>query len=97
MPFRLARAAADDLRQTYIEGIRLFGAGRAAEYHERLGEAFDALAAHPHMARKRLEISPPVRVHPCGSHVIIHLAEADGSVLILRVRHGREDWVNDPC
>ncbi len=97
MPYRLAKAAADDLRQVYIEGIRLFGTDKAAQYHARLGEAFETLAAHPRLARERPEISPPVRVHACGSHVIIYLAEAGGDVLILRVRHGREDWINDPC
>lgn len=43
-----------------------------------------------HFARERREISRSVRVYPCGSHVIVYLAEADGGVLILRVRHGRE-------
>ncbi len=97
MPYSLAKAAAEDLRQIYLDGLRLFGASQAAHYHAQFGEAFETLADHPHLARERPEISPPVRVYPCGSHVIIYLAEAGGGVLILRVRHGREDWINDPC
>ena len=97
MAHRLTQKAADDLRRIYVEGISLFGADAAARYHARFGEVFDILAVHPLLARERREISPPVRVHPCGSHVIIYLVEADGDVLILRVRHGREDWVNEPC
>lgn len=62
----------------------------------RLGEAFETLAAHLKLVRERLEITPPVRIHSCGAHVIIYFAEASGDVLILRVRHGREDWANDP-
>lgn len=97
MAYRLARTAAGDLREVYVEGIRLFGADQAAHYHARIEEAFEALAAHPKLARERPEITPPVRVHPCGSHVIIYLAEANGDVLILSVRHGREDWMNNPA
>lgn len=97
MPYRLAKTAAEDLRQIYIEGVHLFGADKAAQYHARLGEAFEILAVHPKLARERPEIFPPVRVYPCGSHVIIYHTETSGDVLILRVRHGREDWMQDPC
>lgn len=96
MAYRLTQKAADDLRRIYVEGIDSFGAEAAARYHARLGEVFDILSAHPLMARERREISPPVRVHPCGSHIIIYLAEAKGDVLIIRIRHGREDWSSDP-
>ncbi len=95
MAYRLAKTAAKDLRQIYVEGVRLFGPDQAAHYHAQLGAAFETLAAHPKLARERPEISPPVRVHSCGVHVVIYLAEAGGDVLILRVRHGREDWTND--
>ena len=43
------------------------------------------------MARERTEISPPVRIHPSGSHVIVYLIEEAENILIVRVRHGRED------
>ena len=41
-----------------------------------------------------MEITPPVRVHPCGSHMIVYEINKLG-VLILRVRHHRENWEND--
>jgi toxin ParE1/3/4 len=37
-----------------------------------------------------------VRVHPCGSHIIIYTVNKAGGVLIVRVRHGREDWADPP-
>ncbi len=97
MAYRLTRKAADDLRRIYVEGFHLFGADQAARYHDQLGQALDLIAAHPLMARERREITPPIRIHRCGSHIVIYLAEADGGVLVLRVRHGREDWAEDPC
>jgi toxin ParE1/3/4 len=95
MGYRLTRDAAGDLRRIYIEGLRLFGVEQAAWYHSQLGQAFDLIATHPLMARERREITPPVRVHPCGSHVIVYVIGDNGGVLILRVRHGREDWAED--
>jgi plasmid stabilization system protein ParE len=34
-----------------------------------------------------------VRVCPYGVHVIIYTANKTGGLLIIRVRHGREDWL----
>ena len=93
--YRLSCKAADDLRRIYVDSMRMFGADQAARYHARLGTALDILAAQPFMARERLDITPPVRVHPCGSHVIVYLVEISGDIL-LRIRHGRKDWVSDP-
>lgn len=95
MAHRLAETAAKDLRQIYVEGVCLFGPNQAAHCHAQLGAAFETLAAHPKLARERPEISPPVRVHSYGAHVVIYLADAGGDVLILRVRYRREDWTND--
>ncbi len=50
------------------------------------------IAASPQIARERNELSPPARIHPCGSHVIVYVTEPDGDVLVVRVRHAREDW-----
>jgi toxin ParE1/3/4 len=43
---------------------------------------------------KRVELSPPVRIHPVQSHLVIYQIEDDGSVLIIRVRHVHEDWAD---
>jgi len=34
-------------------------------------------------------------VHPYKAHLVVYVVEEEG-VLILRVRHGHEDWVNNP-
>lgn len=94
--FRLTRAAADDLVQIYLEGLAMFGAAQADRYHDGLGAAFAFLADYPLAARLRDEISPPVRVHRYQSHLILYDIAEDDAVLILRVRHGREDWLQEP-
>ena len=96
MGYRLTRKAAADIRHIYLESARRFGPAQAERYHVRLRHTFDLLAENPGLARERTELSPPVRVHPCGSHVVIYVVEDDGTVLIVRVRHGREDWAGSP-
>jgi toxin ParE1/3/4 len=91
--YRLTRKAAADLRHIFVQGMTRFGLAQADRYHARLRHAFELLAENPGMARERAELTPPARVHPCGVHIILYLVEAGGMVLIVRVRHGREDWL----
>lgn len=96
MTFRLTRKAEEDIIDIYIRGTRTFGPAQADAYHRKLEETFRLLAEFPQVARERTEISPPVRVHLCGAHIIVYRADADGNVLIIRVRHSREDWISNP-
>ena len=65
-------------------------------YHNDLERVFELLADNPLMARERTEISPPVRIHPHKSHVIVYLVDDTGDVIVVRVRHGHEDWETAP-
>lgn len=91
--YRLTRAASHDLTAIFLDGLERFGLHQADEYHERLAATFAFLADYPRAAREREEIDPPVRVHPCKAHLVIYEIGPDDRVLILRVRHGREDWL----
>lgn len=95
MRYRLTREADDDITKIYLEGAELFGANQADRYHDELSAIFELIALNPEMARVRHELKPAVRVHPHRSHIVIYQIESDGSVLIVRVRHGREDWDGD--
>jgi toxin ParE1/3/4 len=95
MTYRLSRKAEEDIVGIFRQGVELFGTAQAERYHLDLQRTFELIAAHPLMARERTEISPPVRIHPHGAHIIVYLAEGSGDVLIVRVRHGHEDWEND--
>jgi toxin ParE1/3/4 len=90
--FRLTRRAAADVRRIHGEGSRLFGHWQADRYAAELQRVMDLISATPEMARERRELSPPTRVHPCGAHVIVYVVEPGGDVLVVRVRHAREDW-----
>ncbi len=92
MGYRLSDAAAADLVSIYLDGIDRFGARQADAYHDQLSVVFELIATQPHMARERAEITPPVRIHPHGAHLIVYLIEGGGGILVLRVRHARENW-----
>ena len=92
--YRLTRAASNDLTAIFLEGLSRFGIAQADKYHEGLTATFEFLAMYPHAARLREEISPPVRIHRFKSHLVVYEQGHDDVVIILRVRHGREDWIS---
>lgn len=95
MGFVLSLAAEEDIVDIAEEGVRLFGAAQARQYHEDLFTIFNLIAANPRMARERFEISPPVRIHPFKAHLVVYRIEEGGDILVIRVRHGHEDWAGD--
>jgi toxin ParE1/3/4 len=92
---RLGRKAREDLARLHDEGIGQFGMAQAERYFTALERALAFLAEYPFAARERLETTPPVHIHPSRSHVIVYRND-DRGVLVLRVRHAREDWRSDP-
>ena len=91
MSYQLSFAAEQDLINMYLEGAENFGRAQADAYQNRIDGVIHLLAANPEMARLRTEVSPPVRVHPILSHVIIYEIDGEG-ITIVRVRHQRENW-----
>lgn len=97
MGYRLSNCAVDDLIALWMEGARVFGLEQAEKYHAGLEACFAFLADNPRAARLRAEINPPVRAHPFKMHLVLYEKDgAGGIIIILRIRHGREDWVSDP-
>ncbi|WP_106754777.1 type II toxin-antitoxin system RelE/ParE family toxin [Pannonibacter carbonis] len=96
MAYKLTRKAAGDVTGILIEGTVQFGDAQAARYHGLLESAFELIAANPYLARERHEIDPPVRVFPAHSHLVIYVVDDRSDMLIIRVRHGREDWKQNP-
>lgn len=93
--YRVSRNAEVDLRLIFLEGMDRFGPRQAERYREAFKREFDLLAQFPDMARRRDVWPESIRAFPHGSHVILYELEDEG-IVILRVRHGREDWLNDP-
>jgi len=73
----------------------MFGLTQADAYAASLRQAFELIATYPRSARKREEIEPIVRTSPHKAHIILYVADEQG-VLVLRIRHAREDWLSDP-
>lgn len=89
-----SREAEADIARINREGIRQFGVQQARSYAHGLAQAFALLTEFPLANPERSYMRRPVRVRSYGSHVIIYRVE-DDTVLILRIRHGREDWQED--
>lgn len=95
MGYQLSRKAEDDILEIFIQGAHRFGLRQAEAYHDALAECFTFLAENPYAARERQEITPPVRVHPFGAHLVIYTVDESGTPFIIRVRHAHEDWMDE--
>ncbi len=95
MPFNLSAEAEEDIVSIAEQGIRSFGPQVAKRYHDELFAVFELIASNPRMARERHEISPPVRIHPFKAHLVVYRINDDGSIFVIRIRHGHEDWAGD--
>ncbi|KPP99737.1 type II toxin-antitoxin system RelE/ParE family toxin [Marinobacter sp. HL-58] len=93
MEYVLSRKAEEDVIRIFLDGVEKFGLAQAGEYHSKLEECFEFLAANPYAAVERKEFRPAVRIHPIGVHLVIYRLETNQKVLIIRVRHSREDWL----
>ena len=97
MGFSLSVEAEEDIIAITEQGIRMFGSLQAGRYHDDLFAVLELIAANPRMAREREEISPPVRIHPLKAHLIVYRIEEYGTIFVIRIRHGHEDWVSEPA
>jgi toxin ParE1/3/4 len=86
----LRPAAETDLSNIWQASAAQWGIGQADSYIDGLFAVFDLLAEYPELARERTAFSPPVRVHPAGSHLVIYRLE-DQTVEIIRVLHSRQN------
>ncbi len=80
-----------DLDAIYWQTVERWGRGQARSYFEAMQGVFNLLAEQPELARERRTLTPPVRVHPFRSHIVIYRAD-DDFLDILRVLHGRSNW-----
>lgn len=94
MNIDFSREAEADIAAINREGIRMFGLQQAQKYATEMAEAFRLIAEYPLASPVRNELDRPVRVRPFGSHVILYEIREEVA-LILRIRHGHEDWSTD--
>lgn len=94
MGYYLTRKAEEDIVDIFLRGAVTFGIHQAEIYHDLLASAFQMLSENPLVAFERTELSPPVRIYPFKSHLIVYTIDNGGDIFIVRVRHGHEDWRN---
>ena len=92
MGYSLTLQAEVDFDHIYDTGLRQFGSTQGDAYAAGLKRIFEFLAAFPHAARERLEVSPPVRAFSYKAHVVVYDI-VEGDIVVLRLRHSREDWL----
>ena len=95
MSYQLSQRAEEDLLAILAEGFIRFGEKQVEQYIRVIENTLDFLSENPEAARERDEIKPPVRIYPFGAHLVIYTIQPDGEILVLRIRHAREDWAND--
>ena len=95
MKYRLSSKAIEDIENIFEYGASEFGLNQALEYHDQLEKTFQFLSKNPTASKQRIEIKPPVRIHPIGSHIVVYSILEDKTVFIIRVRLEHEDWIND--
>lgn len=86
----LRPSAKADLSTIWLQGASTWGVEQAERYSDGLFAVFDLLAEFPEMARERAEFSPPVRIHPSVSHLVIYRPEGQG-VEIIRILHAHQN------
>lgn len=93
MGYRLSRKAEEDVISICLEGVAQFGLHQAEHCHDRLEKSFRFLAENPLAAPERLEITPPIRIYPTGTHLIAYRVDDEGifslSVFVMGTRTGR--------
>lgn len=93
MSYEISVKAEEDMLHLYVDGAERHGIDQAERYYAGLIRQFETLTLNPELYHERTEIDPPVRVCPYGVHVVIYMVTKTNHVLIIRVRHGREDWL----
>jgi toxin ParE1/3/4 len=94
MAFQVTREADRDIAELYSFGTLAFGLSTATHYAAGLRERFVFLSEFPRAARERLEVRPPVRILPYGSHIVAYRIE-DEDVVIVKVLHHSVDWTDE--
>lgn len=80
-----------DLEEIWLYSIKAWGRVQADLYLDTLEQVFETLCSLPELAREYTEISPAVRMHQTGQHVVIYQAQKN-QLLVIRVLGARQNW-----
>jgi toxin ParE1/3/4 len=91
--YRLSPRARDDLEEIWRYTAEIWSVAQADAYINDLAQVFETTCDFPTLARLRTEFTPPVRIHPHESHLVVYEA-AEAEIVVLRVLGGRQDWIS---
>ena len=95
MTVRLSNRAERELLTIYAESAAQFGLAQADRYVAGLRSALALLAEQPQLTRERQELISRARAYRYKSHVIVYREEEEeDGILVIRLPHGRSDWIN---
>jgi toxin ParE1/3/4 len=87
----LGLEARNDLKRLYRFGKRLWGQAEAQRFSRALRSAIKRLADQPHIGAPRNDIAAGLRMLVYREHSVFYrIQENEGSILMIRVMHGRE-------
>lgn len=70
--YTLAPEALRDIEGIWAYGAETWSPDQADRYLDERVQAFDRVARSPTLFRERLEFTPPVRIYPYRSHLIVY-------------------------
>lgn len=76
--YQVTERAAREIFEIFLFSIERFGVNQAERYEQSLRDCFSLLAENPRLGRRSDSISPGLRRHEHGSHVILYQELADG-------------------
>lgn len=89
--YRFTPAARADIEEIWNHTVSNWSFDQAQNYVRAIQEICVLIVSQPHLARERNEISPPVRIHAHGKHLIIYRIERD-YIDVVRIVHSRQNW-----
>lgn len=95
MKLKVSRAAADDLEGIWLYTVEHWSVEQADRYVSLILDAFDQLLRDPAAGKDYGHIRDGYLGMKAGSHLVFYkLNEADRTIEIIRVLHGRMDLGN---
>ena len=83
--------ALSDLDDIWGHTVERWSARQAEAYFTALNAALALLCEHPEIARLH-DFTPPVRIFPFRSHLVIYMAD-DATAHVVRILHMRANWL----
>ncbi|WP_217846981.1 type II toxin-antitoxin system RelE/ParE family toxin [Paracoccus marcusii] len=78
------------MEDIWLHGAAEWSPEQADRYIDGIVVVLDLLCTMPGIARERMELTPPVRIHTYGAHVIIYRTVGD-HLDVLHILGGRQD------